>query len=195
MELYFLRHGATPGNILGQYIGITDQPLAPEGVAQARALASRYPVPEMLWVSPMKRAKQTAKLLFPGINLIEIELLHELDFGDWEEKTWEEVGDMGVYDRWLAEDRRASFPGGESMENLFLRSAAALRRIVEEADTAGIQRGAVVAHGGVFMALMHQFCTKRRENLFQWMSGNCGGFHVRVLDDSLRLELIEELKP
>ena len=31
MELLLLRHSITPGNLKRQYIGSTDQPLAPEG--------------------------------------------------------------------------------------------------------------------------------------------------------------------
>ena len=36
MELLLLRHSITPGNLKRQYIGATDQPLAPEGEALAR---------------------------------------------------------------------------------------------------------------------------------------------------------------
>lgn len=195
MEFYFLRHGATPGNLLGQYIGITEQPLAPEGVKRARALAGYYPTPDLLWVSPMERARQTAALLFPGIPQRVVDTLHELDFGEWEEKTWEEVGDMEVYDRWVADDRRAAFPGGECLELFNLRTAAALRQILQEAEAAGVECGVVLSHGGVNMSLMHQFAVPQRRNIFEWMSGNYGGFHVEIDTDSMKMILIEELRP
>lgn len=195
MELFLLRHGATPGNALGQYIGITDQPLSAEGAAQAASLRGHYPMPEALWVSPMLRARQTAELLFPGVEQRVVDTLYELDFGDWEEKTWAEVADEGVYDRWLSEDSRASFPGGECLEMLNLRTAAALRTIVEEAEGLGLRRGAVVAHGGVYMSIMFQFCRQKRENIFSWMSKNCGGFRVEVQREPLQLTLTEELAP
>lgn len=195
MELYFLRHGATPGNLLGQYIGATDQPLAESGIAQAKSLAGYYPTPELLWVSPMGRARQTAELLFPGVPQRVMEGLRELDFGVWEEKTWEEVGDMTVYDRWLAEDPQAAFPGGETMEHFALRTTAALKQILQEAEAMGIQRGAVVAHGGVYMSLMHQYGAPGRKTFFDWMTKNCGGYRVAVQREPLRLDLLEELAP
>lgn len=68
MELLLLRHSITPGNLKRQYIGSTDQPLAPEGEALARKRRGEMPEIGGLWVSPMLRCRQTAALLFPGVE-------------------------------------------------------------------------------------------------------------------------------
>ena len=60
MELLLLRHSITPGNLKKQYVGITDQPLAPEGEALAREKRKDMPPVEALWISPMLRCRQTA---------------------------------------------------------------------------------------------------------------------------------------
>lgn len=191
MELYLLRHGATPGNLLGQYIGSTDQPLAEEGIAAAKE--KHYPTPEQLWVSPMRRARETASIFFPGVTQHVMEDLRELDFGDWEEKTWSEVNDAATYDGWLSEDPTACYPGGETLGAFAARTSGALWSIVEEAEKAQLQRIAIVAHGGVLMSLMHQFGLPKRENFFLWMSPNCGGYRVTVNLENRQLTLLEEL--
>ena len=68
MELLLLRHSITPGNLKRQYIGSTDQPLAPEGEELARKRRGEMPEIGGLWVSPMLRCRQTAALLFPGVE-------------------------------------------------------------------------------------------------------------------------------
>lgn len=192
MELYLLRHGATAGNLLGQYIGLTDQPLSEDGVVGARAWTGRYPTPERLWVSPMLRARETAGILFPGMPQHVIRDLRELDFGDWEGHTWEEVGDPAVYDALLSGDLGAGFPGGETMGAFGLRTAEALQTILSEAEFLGIQRGAIVAHGGVLMSLMFQFGRPKRGSFFDWMTHNCGGFRVEADRTRGTLALLEE---
>ena len=67
MELLLIRHSITPGNLKKQYIGSTDQPLAPEGEALARERAASMPPAEALWISPMLRCRQTAAILFPNL--------------------------------------------------------------------------------------------------------------------------------
>ena len=67
MEFVLIRHSLTPGNLEKQYVGSTDQPLAPEGEALARERRERMPEVDGIWVSPLKRCRQTAELLFPGM--------------------------------------------------------------------------------------------------------------------------------
>ena len=57
MELLLIRHSITPGNLKKQYIGSTDQPLAPEGEALARERAASMPPAEALWVSTRWRQR------------------------------------------------------------------------------------------------------------------------------------------
>lgn len=64
MEFVLIRHSLTPGNLEKQYVGSTDQPLAPEGEALARERRERMPEVDGL-VSPLKRCRQTAELCFP----------------------------------------------------------------------------------------------------------------------------------
>lgn len=66
MELLMIRHSSTRGNLLRQYVGSQDHPLAPEGVALAERRRGEMPPIDGPWVSPMLRCRQTAEILFPG---------------------------------------------------------------------------------------------------------------------------------
>ena len=98
MEFVLIRHSLTPGNLEKQYVGSTDQPLAPEGEALARERRERMPEVDGIWVSPLKRCRQTAELLFPGMEQRIVPDLQECDFGDYECKTWEELKELARQD-------------------------------------------------------------------------------------------------
>ena len=91
MELLMIRHSSTRGNLLRQYVGSQDHPLAPEGVALAERRRGEMPPIDGLWVSPMLRCRQTAEILFPGVEQRLVDALKECDFGTFEGKTWAEL--------------------------------------------------------------------------------------------------------
>ena len=58
LKIYLIRHGKTQGNLSGKYIGArTDEPLCQEGIRELEG--KNYPKAELLFVSPMKRCRQT----------------------------------------------------------------------------------------------------------------------------------------
>lgn len=187
MRLLLLRHGATPGNLKKQYIGATDQPLAPLGVEQAKARVKELPAVERVWASSMLRAVQTAELFYPGVPRQEMDGLREMDFGIGEEKTWEEINDPSIYDGWMAGSPEAHFPGGETLGKFAERTTAALREIASQVKAEKISTGAIVAHGGVLMVLMSLYGRPARESYFHWESENCGGFDTEFDPDTLVL--------
>lgn len=192
MELLLIRHGAVPGNLRGEYIGSTDQPLAPEGVAQAQARQGDMPPVDKLWVSPMLRCVQTAELLFPAMGQIPVADLRECDFGDFEQRTWEELKDDPAYQRFLSGDPGAAFPNGESVECFLERSRQGITQVVEQARELGITRAAIVAHGGTIMAAMSAF-TRPSRGFYDWQVRNCGGYLVSVEGNPFVFKLLEEL--
>ena len=84
IELLFIRHGATEGNLRRRYIGRTDEPLCEAGIAQVKALQKRGLSVDRLFVSPLLRTRQTAELLFPQMPYTVVDGLIETDFGRFE---------------------------------------------------------------------------------------------------------------
>ena len=69
MEILLARHGATAGNLLHRHLGVTDEPLCPEGRAALQPVDEAL---ETVFVSPLLRARETAAVLFPGAAQIPV---------------------------------------------------------------------------------------------------------------------------
>jgi broad specificity phosphatase PhoE len=95
LSLYFLRHGETTHSQTGEYCGALDPELTPSGLQMAQAFADVYQdIPwTAIFASPMKRTTATAKPLceVTGINLQFRDGLKELCYGEWEDRTPEDV--------------------------------------------------------------------------------------------------------
>ena len=63
MLIYLLRHGQTEYNAQKRYQGQRDIPLSAAGIAQLRQADF---APEVVYVTPLQRTAQTARVFFPG---------------------------------------------------------------------------------------------------------------------------------
>ena len=129
MKLYLIRHGMTFGNTLGRYIGTTDEPLSPEGRAALGQYA--YLACGVLFVSPLKRCRETAQLLYPGKEQHVIRGFAECDFGEFENKNYRELSGNPDYQRWIDSGGTMAFPGGESQESFRRRCAEAFLEMMK----------------------------------------------------------------
>ena len=188
MRLLLLRHGAAEGQ--HHYLGVTDAPLSPEGCTQALCRRAILPPVEALWSSPLTRCRETAALLWPDVPPTVLEDLRELDFGAWEGRTWAEVGDEAVYDRWLAEDPRACFPGGETLGDFCVRVNRAFSAICTRCAQEAISTAAVVTHSGVLCALLS---TRVGGGYFDWHCPPCGGYAALLRPESGKMERVTPL--
>ena len=81
MLIYLLRHGRTEYNAQKRYQGQRDIPLSAESAAKLRRADFS---PEIVYVTPLQRTSQTAKILFPEAKLVPVEGLKEMIFGRFE---------------------------------------------------------------------------------------------------------------
>ena len=173
MTVYLIRHGRTQSNLERRYIGSTDQPLCPEGRA---ALANLAPPPaDALYVSPLLRCRETAAILYPGMEQRVLPGLRETDFGDFEGHTYEELKDDPAYRAWLDAAGQTAPPGGESKAEVRERGRAAFRAAVGEYGPE--ERLALVVHGGTIMTLLEALEPGGR--FYDWQAPNGGGFRCR----------------
>lgn len=162
-KLLLIRHACAEGDLQGRFVGRTDLPLSAEGVRQACKLQPliRAMQPEACYCSPLLRARQTAEALLQQARLpIQVEdNLREIDFGEWECKTFEEISarNGGAVDRWAAFDQRFAFPGGESLGGFLARVRRSARRLSEEPA----QTVLAVTHGGMIRELICHFLELR----------------------------------
>src|SRR5690242_19893402 len=87
--LYLIRHAETVWTMSGQHTGKTDLPLTSNGKLQAEHLGKvlGFRHFDFIFVSPLKRARETCDLAGFGKNAITDADLVEWDYGDFEGKT------------------------------------------------------------------------------------------------------------
>lgn len=172
LKLVLLRHSATEGNLKKRYIGVTDEPLCPEGI---RFLEEHfYPEAEHIFVSPMCRCVQTARLIYPDQAFHIIEELAECDFGDFENKNYQELSDNPDYQRWLDSGAALPFPNGESREIFRWRTLRGFQKVVCFCLAQKAKSAAIITHGGNIMNILEEYATPKRD-YYQWhVENGCG---------------------
>ena len=149
IQLYLIRHSMTAGNLKKRYIGRTDESLCSEGIVLLESYIQKniYPEVQRVYVSPMKRCMETAKLIFKG-NFYEVEEFRECDFGIFENKNYKELSDCPEYQAWIDSGGTMTFPGGENPEEFRKRCVRGFEKVIKECRHDQIKSVAVVAHGG-----------------------------------------------
>ncbi|HSV30798.1 MAG TPA: histidine phosphatase family protein [Atribacteraceae bacterium] len=154
-EITLLRHGDTEATEKGYFSGWSDVPLSRRGrerIALLRPLFSdrRF---QGIFVSPLSRALETFRLLFPEGSSFEVhEDIRERSFGDWEGVAWEDIGKRfpEEIERWKAEPFLFTPPGGESFVQMQNRISCFWEEITSREDG----RYLVVTHAGTIRCLL-----------------------------------------
>ena len=191
MIIYFIRHGATAGNLEKRYIGRTDEGLCTEGIENLKRLQELVPDikdnsitavcqgVEAVFTSPMKRCIETADILFPDKKKIIIDDFRECDFGDFEGYNYQELNGNADYQRWIDSDGQIAFPNGESPQDFRRRC---INGFINVAETS-LETVAAVVHGGTIMSILEKY--EKHHEYYRWQCGNGSGYAAVYKDGVL----------
>lgn len=154
-----LRHGMTEANEKGIYIGKTDIPLSEKGAGEIAAKTDEFDYPSVhrVYSSPLRRCTETAEILFPETELKTVDDLRELDFGDFENKSVDELINNDDYKKWLKGGKDSCSPNGESLEEMTARTYKALHNIIMDMMNDGITHSAMITHAGIISNMLSCF--------------------------------------
>ncbi len=157
-KIHLLRHGMTEANATGRYIGRTDLPLSPEGLAALLELKKTYQYPGgvRFFTSPLLRCRQTLEVLYPDCQPEAVEGLSECDFGRWEGKSLQELKGDERFLRWM-EGTDRTIPDGEDSEAFRARVCAAFEGVVNDLIHSGDTEAVICTHGGVITMIMQLY--------------------------------------
>ncbi|MGE5573151.1 MAG: histidine phosphatase family protein [Bacteroidota bacterium] len=150
-RVFLVRHGETEWNATRRYQGHHDVPLSPAGVRQAEMLALRLAGENLaaVYSSDLSRALETARAVARphGIPVVKLEELREIDVGEWEGMSFDEVRMARPADvaRWLEDTANNPIPGGESYARLRDRVVPKVMELVRAHPDASF---CVVSHAG-----------------------------------------------
>ena len=125
-RIFFIRHAET--EMAGRYCGHSDPELNAQGRAQLTKLTqllSAEPL-DAVYSSDLRRAKSTAQSIAAArhIPLVLRPALREIDFGDWEGMSWEQIQQL---DPDFAQEWMAAYP---HLPRLREKASRRLRRVL-----------------------------------------------------------------
>ena len=202
-EVILVRHGASAPAVRGEPFplldGHGDPPLAPDGAAQAEAVAVRLAREDLraIFVTPLQRTHASAAPLSArtGLPPAVVPDLVEVSLGEWEGGEFRirmAEGDP-IAIQAVAEERWEVIPGAETMEALAQRVRVGIQAVVALAgpDT----RVAAIVHGGVIGEICRQATGSRAFAFVHADNGSLtrlivlpdGGWLLRSFNDTAHL--------
>lgn len=153
-RLFLIRHGETEGGSSTRYFGSTDVDLSAEGRDQMREVATGLTgVPADLYLaSTQRRSWRAAGLVCQGRPVRLERDLREIDFGQWEGLTREEIEarDPALFAEWQSEAPGFDYPGGEARAAFQER----VGRAIDAALAAPGHTAVAVLHKGVIREIV-----------------------------------------
>lgn len=185
MKVYLIRHGETISNKEKRYMGFTDVPLSDEGIQKilTRVSENYYPKYEgqVIYISALSRTKQTLELIYGDVPYKQDERFNESNFGDFENKTYEELKDNQDYINWISGDNFSNkCPGGESFTEMKKRVVDAFNEIIEKEKKTGSDI-IIILHSGPIVALMQYLNPNVHKTYYEWRLNN-GEYYLLNID-------------
>ncbi len=192
IKLYLIRHGETEWNAVKRFQGWTDIELSERGLAQAEFLGERFKKIHIdeLYSSPLKRAVKTAEPISKatGVDIKTIEHFKEINFGEWEGKTRDELYELygHKFEEFLSRPEEHTFPGDGSFKAVTERIKIGLDKIIHGRDNLNI---AIVSHGGI-IRLTIKYLLDIQQDLYNstWIDNtSISLLHIRKNGNLLRV--------
>lgn len=195
MKIVFIRHGRTKGNMQSRYIGITDEELCKEGIDELRSNTGIYPKADIVFTSPMKRCIQTAEIIYPGVERLNIiNEFREIDFGEFEGKNYIELNGNKKYQEWIDSGGNIPFPGGEDRKDFTRRCINGFNKaldICKQMYLDGILKDnsvvVFIVHGGTIMSVMEAFVEskERGRGTDMYFNYQCSNGHGYICEPDI----------
>jgi broad specificity phosphatase PhoE len=170
---FFIRHAET--EMAGRFCGHSDPDLNAEGYTQLGALAGLLSAEtiESVYCSDLRRARSTAQAIAStrNIPLTLCPALREIDFGQWEGLSWEQVEqrDPEHARKWMDDFPKLAAPAGESFRAFEARVLEEVNCLLE-GDPGPI---AVVTHAGVLRVVLRHLCGCSEPEAWQQTKSYC----------------------
>jgi len=189
-EVILIRHGETEWNKAKKYQGHIDVELNDWGRQQAGEAAKELANLDIDYFasSDLKRAKETAEIiaLFHDQDVFEYKELREMNFGDWEGKTFEEIRDKNLLDfqKWIKDPVEYPPPSGENLKQFQERVLAGFNKVIQNDS----ERIGLITHGGVIMIFLTTILEMPLINYRKFKVANTGITKIDIYDNNYVLK-------
>ena len=202
-KIILTRHGHVEGIKPERFRGREPLQRTARGVAEVAALAQRVAArwrPSQIYTGPMGRCIATAAATAQatGTPSKTCEDLNDIDYGAWQFKTFAQAKaqDAALFAAWFANPQLVRFPNGESLQDLAVRTANALRMALARHPNETI---VLVGHDCVNRALMLELLELPLSAYWRLAQEPCcineidvneAGVHVRSINETQHLDAV-----
>jgi phosphoserine phosphatase len=195
-KVLLIRHGHVEGIKPERFRGRADLELTGRGHREAQAVAGVIATawrPKAIYTSPLKRCVATAAAISQAcaVPWRVLNELSDIDYGEWQLRSYEEVKAThpALFAAWLTTPHLIKFPKGESLQDLVVRSADALRfLLVHHPD----QTVVAVGHDSVNRALLLQLLDQPLSAYWRTEQDPCCINEIDIVDGGVRVRCINE---
>ena len=188
-NIVLIRHGKTEANIKRIYCGYSDLKLTLDGIEELKAKKHLYDFIDDtydFYTSGLNRTNETMNVLFSGKEYKMIPEFKEMNFGDFELKSYEELKDTSAYQEWVKDYQNKKTPNGESFVEFSKRVIEAFQNLIETNKNNIV----IITHGGViYNILMYLF--NEDKNIYELQPDNGEGVIIFDTSNKYRYELIK----
>ncbi len=148
MDIYLIRH-TTPKVNKGICYGQADLDVTESFFEEVKNIVPHLPDEiTHVYSSPLQRCKKLAIALFENHAIQYHDDLMELNCGDWELQTWNDIPKPEI-EPWLEDFVQLPVPNGESYTQMHTRVIERFKQINQTGKTS-----VIVAHGGVLRSIL-----------------------------------------
>ena len=155
-RLILIRHGQTDYNLQNRYCGFSNPPLNNQGIKQSKRLTARVKDIKIdkVYSSDLKRAYQTAEIIFKNNPIEKVADFREVDFGLFEGLKYGELTKIypKLYRDWINNPIEVKIPNGECLKDLNKRVKKRLSSILSQHENKTL---ALVTHSGPIRIILY----------------------------------------
>ena len=183
-SLLFIRHAET--DLAGRFCGHSNPPVNEHGQCQIEELLQLLEGESIdaVYSSDLLRSLTTADAIAKKFGLAPVTIpgLREIDFGEWEGLSWEEIEsrDRNYASKWSKAYPALPAPGGELFEAFQSRVLTEVKHILA---TPKQKCAAVVTHGGVMRIVLRALCDLDEKEAWERTKNYCGFFRYQQRGD------------
>ena len=178
----YYRHGETVWNKEGRLQGWLDSELTAKGMEQAISVNWN---PEIVFSSDLKRAVQTARLMFPDHTIHKDDRLREINLGHWQGSYIKDLQLDEQYCCYLNTPHLFMNTTQESFEDVTNRMIAFHEYLLQ----LPYERIAVVSHGVAIACLISALHKQPYDQLWNYLLNGAACFSIEVTSVQLQKDI------
>ncbi|WP_250277450.1 histidine phosphatase family protein [[Clostridium] colinum] len=180
IKINLIRHGKTYANEQKLYYGFSDIALSENGIKELYHLKNiiQYEMPSLFITSGLKRTIETLNILFGKVDYIVNENFKEMNFGDFELKSYKQLKNNEDYKKWIENIDENNIPNGETKKEFENRVIKAFEDLFHHCKKQKIKDVVVICHSGVISIIMMYLFKEKSKNFYDWLPSYGRGYTI-----------------